>query len=147
MIGTAARRLEGQMNMIRRRLARLIVALAWATSAHAIDMQKSTQETQRVSQSAEQVTIVWWMPQVFWEASMDRNAALTPKPYPSKRGDKRLLDPRKPGAFSYSLYDATFTWRLPLASLLPAKVDAKTGQEFPGNYLFNPYTGAPLVAK
>jgi hypothetical protein len=45
------------------------------------------------------------------------------------------------------LYDAKFTWRLPLPRLLPAKVDPRTGQEFPGDYLFNPYTGESLVVK
>jgi hypothetical protein len=67
--------------------------------------------------------------------------------YPSKQGDQRLIDPLKPGSFKYTLYDQTFTWRLPLASLLPPKVDPKTGEEFPGSYEFNPYTGESLRAK
>ena len=67
--------------------------------------------------------------------------------YPSKEGDQRLIDPLKPGSFKYTLYDQTFTWRLPLASLLPAKVDPKTGEEFPGSYEFNPYTGESLRTK
>lgn len=221
------------MNRIRCRLAALVVALACATSGHAVDIQKLTQDTQRMLQSSDHFTIVWWMPQAFWEAAMERNAALTPearasmlkmlddfnvfaitrarlgstgvleplakadllqharfevageavapvspddvpptaamllaamKPllgnmlgkfgqgfemvvYPSKRGDKRLLEPTRPGGFTYALYEATFTWRLPLPSLLPAKVDPRTGQEFPGDYVFNPYTAEPLVAK
>ena len=67
--------------------------------------------------------------------------------YPSKEGDQKLIDPLKPGSFKYTLYEQTFTWRLPLVSLLPPKVDPKTSEEFPGNYEFNPYTGEPLRAK
>lgn len=67
--------------------------------------------------------------------------------YPSKQGDQRIVDPLRPGSLKYTLYDQTFTWRLPLVSLLPPKVDPKTSEEFPGNYEFNPYTGQPLRAK
>jgi hypothetical protein len=45
------------------------------------------------------------------------------------------------------LYDQTYRWRTPLGSLLPVKVDAKTGEEFPGNYSFNPYTGEKLSVR
>jgi hypothetical protein len=27
---------------------------------------------------------------------------------------------------------------------MPTRIDKKTGEEFPGNYLFNPYTGDKL---
>jgi hypothetical protein len=67
--------------------------------------------------------------------------------YPSKQGDQRLIDPLRPGSFKYTLYDQTFVWQMPLVSLLPAKVDPKTNEEFPGNYEFNPYTGQPLRTK
>ena len=51
------------------------------------------------------------------------------------------------GTLQVSLYDQVYRWRTPLGSLLPAKVDAKTGEEFPGNYSFNPYTGEKLSAR
>lgn len=218
--------------MTRRFAMALIVALAVTFHARAVDVQKLTQETQRMSQASQQFTMVWWMPQVWWEASLSGNAMLTPegraqmlavlddymifaiararvtmatldarskaemlnnarleiggktidpiapenltpaaqailvsvKPvlagmlgklgqsvelviYPSKQGDQKLIDPLSPGSFKYTLYDQTFTWRLPLVSLLPLKVDPKTSEEFPGNYEFNPYSGEPLRTK
>jgi hypothetical protein len=67
--------------------------------------------------------------------------------YPSMQDGRRLIDPLKAGSFRYTLYDQTFSWRLPLASVLPPKIDAKTGDEYPGDYQFNPYTGEPLIDK
>ena len=32
-------------------------------------------------------------------------------------------------------------------SLLPPKFDQDTGEKFPGNYLFNPYTGRKLATQ
>jgi hypothetical protein len=37
-----------------------------------------------------------------------------------------------------------FRYRLPLGSFLDPAVDVKTGETFPGNYHFNPFTGSPL---
>jgi hypothetical protein len=218
--------------MTRKLAVALILALAMTTHARATDLQQLTRETQRMSQASQQLTLVWWMPQVWWEASLSNNVTLSPegraqmlavlddyiiftiarakltmatldarsksemlsnarleigdktidpiapenltpgaqailvsvKPvlagmmgkvgqsvemviYPSKQGDQKLIDPLKPGSFKYTLYEQTFTWQLPLVSLLPPKVDPKTSEEFPGNYEFNPYTGEPLRAK
>ena len=36
-------------------------------------------------------------------------------------------------------------YRLPLGSLFPPAVDPKTGESFPGNYHFNPFTGDKLT--
>ncbi len=67
--------------------------------------------------------------------------------YPAVVDGKRLNDPLKSGAFQYTVYDQTFHWRMPLASLLPKKVDPRSKEEFPGNFQFNPYTGDRLSAK
>ena len=67
--------------------------------------------------------------------------------YPAMADQHRLNDPLQPGNFQFTLYDQTFRWRTPLASLLPKKVDPKSKEEFPGNYEFNPYTGAKLSVK
>ncbi len=67
--------------------------------------------------------------------------------YPNRDGTRRLVDPVQAGAFQVSLYDQVFDWRLPLASLLPRKMDPKTHEEFPGNFNFNPYTGGKLGGK
>jgi len=51
------------------------------------------------------------------------------------------------GAFSYEVFGKRFDWRLPLGALLTPKVDPATGEKFPGNYLYNPFTGAKLSDK
>ena len=67
--------------------------------------------------------------------------------YPSKQDQDLILDPRREGAFTLKLYGHPFKWRLPLNALIPAKVDPKSGEEFPGSYRFNPFTGEKLVTK
>jgi hypothetical protein len=67
--------------------------------------------------------------------------------YPGIQDKQKLVDPMKPGSFQFILYDQTYRWRTPLGSLLPKKVDPKTGEEFPGNYEYNPYTGQKIGAK
>jgi hypothetical protein len=67
--------------------------------------------------------------------------------YPSAQGDQRLLDPLKNGSFSFQLYDKSFKWRLPLGSLLPPMIDPQTNEEFPGDFLYNPYSGGKLRTK
>jgi hypothetical protein len=64
--------------------------------------------------------------------------------YPATSDGHRITDPMKPGSFQYTLFEQTFHWRLPLASLLPKKIDRKSKEEFPGNYDYNPYTGDKL---
>lgn len=199
----------------------------------AANAQELVRETQRTSTDGGHLTMVWWMPQVFWEESLKANPALPEelrnqflatlsdytivallraspglagltdvqpkeellkntrvaiggktvealapesispgaqlllaqlKPalgsmagqigenlefvvYPGKADGRFLLDAAKEGSFEVSLYEQTFTWRLPLGSVLPPKVDGKTGEQFPGNYNYNPYTGGRLEAK
>jgi len=67
--------------------------------------------------------------------------------FPAKADGKPLIDALQPGTVQVALYDQTYRFRTPLGSLLPVKVDAKTGEEFPGNYSFNPFTGEKLNAK
>lgn len=65
--------------------------------------------------------------------------------YPAKAADGKLqFDAAQPGTLKVGLFDVNFSWRLPLGSLLPARVDKKTGEEFPGNFQFNPFTGDKL---
>ena len=64
--------------------------------------------------------------------------------FPAKADGKPLIDALQAGSVQVSLYDQTYRFRTPLGSLLPVKVDAKTGEEFPGNYSFNPFTGEKL---
>ncbi|MBV8784554.1 MAG: hypothetical protein JOZ67_10230 [Gammaproteobacteria bacterium] len=65
--------------------------------------------------------------------------------FPAADKDGRpTVDPLKDGAFVVHVGDADVRYRLPLGSLLPPEVDTKTGESFPGNYHFNPFTGAKL---
>jgi hypothetical protein len=208
------------------------VALAFVGNVRAANVQELIRDTQRMTQDKGQMTMVWWLPQAFWETSLDANTSLSPegraqtlkaledytmfvlvhaktgiggitdassredmllnstfevggetikplhgdsissgasviigafKPvlthmlgqfgeilqiivYPSKKDGKLILDPRATGSFTYTLFDQTYRWRLPLGSLMPPKFDRKTKEQFPGNYDFNPYTGAKLTA-
>lgn len=58
----------------------------------------------------------------------------------------RLLDPGRENFFSIDLGGKTYNWRLPLGSLLPPKYDAETGEEFPGNYVYSPFSGRKLTS-
>lgn len=214
-------------------LALLGTAVLLPAAARAADLQQLVQETQRSTAADGTLQIVWWMPQQFWEESMNANPAvpaeartqllstladytiiammrakagalgitdpsskedlqknaqvmvdgkmiepLAPeqvspgaqlllaqlKPamasmvgqvgqnleflvYPAKGADgKVLLDASRPGTFSVTLFNQANAWRLPLGSLLPPRKDPKTGELFPGNYNFNPYTGTKLPA-
>ncbi|MEO6081252.1 MAG: hypothetical protein ABIQ86_16000 [Steroidobacteraceae bacterium] len=65
--------------------------------------------------------------------------------YPAKTADGTMLaDALQSGVLRIKLYENTFNWRLPLGSLLPARTDKKTGEDFPGNFEFNPFTGDKL---
>lgn len=68
--------------------------------------------------------------------------------FPGKGGDgKRLADPLGNGSFKVSVGEETYSYRLPLGSLLIPRRDPNTGEEFPGSYRFNPYTGTELKAE
>jgi len=58
---------------------------------------------------------------------------------------KRLINPRENGHLRVTYSGKDYNWRLPLSSMLPPKYDAKSGEKFPGNYKFNPFTGEQLT--
>jgi hypothetical protein len=64
--------------------------------------------------------------------------------YPAVVDGIPVIDAALPGRLEIHFYDRQYTWRLPLGSLLPPKMDSETGESFPGNYLYNPYTGRKL---
>lgn len=66
--------------------------------------------------------------------------------YPAKADGRPVMDALQPGTLQVKLYEQTFSWRLPLGSLLPPRRDPKSGEQFPGNYQFNPFTGEKLAA-
>jgi hypothetical protein len=67
--------------------------------------------------------------------------------YPSKV-DGKALDAGMPGKLVVTFYGKPQNWRLPLGSVLPPRIDKATGESFPGNFEFNPFTGKKIeVAK
>jgi hypothetical protein len=56
-----------------------------------------------------------------------------------------LVDVRKEGMLELTYGDSVYKFRLPLGSLLSPKYDPQTGEKFPGNYVYSPYTGVKLV--
>jgi hypothetical protein len=64
--------------------------------------------------------------------------------YPNPAKGARKISASGPGALAYTAFGNRFDWRLPLGSLLPPKFDEKTRQSFPGDYIYNPYTGEKL---
>ncbi|MEO0508569.1 MAG: hypothetical protein AAF065_01775 [Verrucomicrobiota bacterium] len=67
--------------------------------------------------------------------------------YSNKSKGKLIIDPKKEGTFYFKCFGDKYDWRLPLGSLLPPKLDSDTGETFPGNYMFNPFTGSELTVK
>ncbi|HTV52677.1 MAG TPA: hypothetical protein VME21_15920 [Steroidobacteraceae bacterium] len=66
--------------------------------------------------------------------------------FPARDKDgKPIADATKEGSLTVHVGDRAFRYRLPLGSLLPPAVDTKTGESFPGNYHFNPFTGNKLT--
>ncbi len=41
------------------------------------DINSIVKETQKMTQSAEELTLVWWLPEEFWEASFSQNETIT----------------------------------------------------------------------
>jgi hypothetical protein len=205
----------------------------WAAAEEAMDVQAIVRDTQQLSREAKSLTMVWWMPDEFWEASIRADPAATQSTvdqiltvtrhytliavadgtlgvlgglnYKSEsevRSTVRLVDragaayapldeaaiasdmknllgfmrpmianmlgplgqnihfllfpaqdaqglpiasAKREGGFSVKVGAAAFKYRLPLGSVLPARFDPKTGERFPGNFLFSPLTAAPLV--
>ena len=65
--------------------------------------------------------------------------------FPGKDGEgNKVADPLGEGHLVFSENGHSFSWRLPLASLLPEKVCPKCGEHLPGSYKFCPYDGTKL---
>jgi hypothetical protein len=63
--------------------------------------------------------------------------------YPAKV-DGKAIDAGMAGKLSVTFYGKAQNWRLPLGSVLPPKTDKATGEIFPGNFEFNPFTGKKI---
>jgi hypothetical protein len=65
--------------------------------------------------------------------------------FPAKSDDGRLVaDAASNGTLWVNVGGKEFRYRLPLGSLLAPKYDPGTGETFPGNYKFSPFTGTKL---
>ena len=42
-----------------------------------VDINALIQETQKMSQSAEEMTLIWWIPEDFWRVSFEQNPNMT----------------------------------------------------------------------
>jgi hypothetical protein len=216
------------------RMAIALGALWMVCGATSAGVQELVQETQKSTTVDGQVSMVWWMPQEFWDESLKASGAAVPeemrtqiltlmanyniiavlrgrtgalgltdvqpkaemqknislesggkviaplapeqldpgaqvllaqlKPglaatigqmgqameflvYPGQAEGSRLIDPVKAGELKVVFYGQTHRIRLPLGSLMPLRVDGKTGEQFPGNYQFNPFTGDKLTTR
>ena len=56
-----------------------------------------------------------------------------------------IADPTREGSLTIRIGDKDFRYRFPLGSCLAPSRDPETGERFPGNYRFNPFTGRRLV--
>ena len=63
-----------------------------------------------------------------------------------EHGDS-MADPRARLPVTLSFDQESFTWRLPLVSLQPVRVDPETGDTFPSDFDFNPFTGTRLEGR
>jgi hypothetical protein len=208
----------------------IVLAAGHAHALERIDQRALVRETQITSENPSELTMVWWLPEQFWQATLrDRlpannvdkilevvrrytmiavvdgrigplggmsfipedavranvtlkdaagvnyaplgESAIDPdmknlvqamKPvvanmlgaigqnmhfvlFPTKSADGRLVaDPTSKGTLWVIVGGKEFRYRLPLGSLLSPKYDPGTGETFPGNYNFNPFTGTKL---
>jgi len=206
---------------------------AGQSHAQKLNLQSLIKETQQTSSEPNTLTLIWWIPEQFWQASLGQDPTLTApqidqflktlRPYtvvaivdgrvgafggvnykkedeirasvtlkyvnglshaplaesaidadtknllqfmkpvlanmlgpvgqntnfvlfPSKTEDGRtVVDASREGSLHIVLSGKEYRYRLPLASLLPPKYDSQTGESFPGNYYYNPFTGTKLV--
>jgi hypothetical protein len=198
-----------------------------------VDINALVQETQRMSDRSGEMTLIWWIPEEFWRASLEQDPNMTAaqteefikvlrpymlivavdgnigtfggvtyksettirdsiqiidsqgtryRPLGSENVDadtKNFLSMMKPvfvnmlgaigqnmhfflfpakntmgrniavakseGAFSVKLDERVFKWRLPLGSLLPAKMCPVDGEKLSGAWKFCPWHGAELT--
>ena len=75
--------------------------------------------------------------------SLGSHLAIVVFPGADKKGH-RTVEATKEGTFVVHVGQTVMRYRLPLGSLLPPAIDAKSGETFPGNYHFNPFTGDKL---
>ena len=208
----------------------LLLLASQSQAQERIDLRALVRETQLMSEAPNEMTMVWWLPEQFWQASLGqrlpadqveevlkvvrrymliavvdgrigpfggmsfspeqsvranvtlkdaagvnyaplgessidpdmKNLIQAMKPvvanmlgaigqnmhfvlFPSKSADGRLVaDPASKGTLWVLVGGKDFRYRLPLGSLLSPKYDPGTGETFPGNYNFNPYTGTKL---
>jgi hypothetical protein len=65
--------------------------------------------------------------------------------FPGKdKSGATVVDPLGKGKVTIIVNSHSFSWRLPLGSLLPPRTCPNCGEHFPGNYEFCPFDGTKL---
>jgi len=72
---------EGPSSSIQARLILIVAFFIFLISGQSygqenINLEALVQETQKVSKSQDELTMVWWIPEQFWHASMAQNPAI-----------------------------------------------------------------------
>src|SRR3546814_1038795 len=60
-----------------KRIVLAAMVFFFSLSARGCDIQKLDQDTQRLAQSPEKITLVWWIPSEFWDVALRDNPKLT----------------------------------------------------------------------
>lgn len=63
--------------------------------------------------------------------------------FPNDSGPK--ISATEKGSLTITVFGVLFEWRPPLPSLLPPMLDTATGESFPGDFRYNPYSGGSLI--
>jgi hypothetical protein len=64
------------MKMLRA-ISCIVAVFAAVTQAKGVDLVALTQETQKLSQKQQAITLAWWVPEEFWRASLAQSPAIT----------------------------------------------------------------------
>jgi TPR repeat/Tetratricopeptide repeat len=65
--------------------------------------------------------------------------------FPGKdKSGAKVVDPLGKGKLTITINSHSFSWHLPLGSLLPPRTCPTCGEQFPGNYEFCPFDGTKL---
>jgi hypothetical protein len=208
----------------------LLLASGSPLMSQGADLQAIIRDTQRMVKTGNHITMVWWIPYYYWEASFDSSTKIAPEArkqvlemlshynivsladvnfdalgalhskteadlaantvlqldghpvamlavadlpdgmknllaivrpilgnalgtfgkdmvlqiYPGSKDANETNWEKREGKLAVRVYDQNFLWRLPLPSTLPPRHNPKTGDEYPGDYKFDPYTGDRL---
>ena len=77
LIGSKIRRLKWVIVFVAVFLLYGGMKIGMAQEEGKVDLNALTQETQKMSQKADEVTFVWWIPEEFWQVSFAQDPTVT----------------------------------------------------------------------